>query len=253
MQMKFMQRREEERKKINDDMVKQIRRELASDGEEEEDSEEEAEVGRRTYGPDKTSDKAKRHSKINGKAQEVPDSNVSIAKEFKPTAEAVVETQDSTVGGAGAWSRGTKERRKNKHSSGRAEELDLDKAAILAAKPSRTKKDGDEDGGTSDDEDAMHFPLAIKDQELIKRAFAGEDVVGEFEMEKAAIADEDDEKEVDNALPGWGSWVGDGIHKRERQKHQGKSVTKIDGVKKLARKDSKLDRVIISERRSKKV
>ncbi|KAK2061479.1 Utp14-domain-containing protein [Colletotrichum caudatum] len=63
---------------------------------------------------------------------------------------------------------------------------------------------------------------------------------------------EDDDKIVDNTLPGWGGWVGEGVSGREKKRQQGRFVTKIEGVKKADRKDAKLDKVIISEKRIKK-
>src|SRR5690606_10274968 len=98
-----------------------------------------------------------------------------------------------------------------------------------------------------------HLPMAIRDQKLIERAFAGEDVHGQFEEEKAEIEREDDEKEIDNTLPGWGSWVGEGVSKREQRRHKGRFITKVEGVKKTDRKDYKLKGVIISEKRIRKV
>jgi U3 small nucleolar RNA-associated protein 14 len=88
---------------------------------------------------------------------------------------------------------------------------------------------------------------------MVARAFAGEDVVGEFEAEKAAIAEDEDDKIVDNTLPGWGSWVGDGVSAKEKKRHQGRFLTKVDGIKKNNRKDAKLEKVMINEKRIKKV
>ncbi len=63
---------------------------------------------------------------------------------------------------------------------------------------------------------SIHLPIAIRDQELIKRAFAGEDVVGEFEREKRGIEAEDDDKEIDNTLPGWGVGSATGLASERR-------------------------------------
>jgi len=109
----------------------------------------------------------------------------------------------------------------------------------------------------SDTENAEgEAPLILNRSELIKSAFGGDDVESDFEKEKRAAADSEDEKVIDNALPGWGSWAGEGISKREQKRAQartkGKFLTKTEGVKPAARKDTKLDRVIVSERRIKK-
>ncbi|KAM3474122.1 hypothetical protein MY5147_004421 [Beauveria neobassiana] len=94
--------------------------------------------------------------------------------------------------------------------------------------------------------------MAIRDQALVARAFAGEDVVGEFEREKAAIAADDDDKVIDNTLPGWGAWVGEGVSKRELKRNAGRFLTKVEGVKPKNRKDAKLAKVIVNEKRIKK-
>jgi U3 small nucleolar RNA-associated protein 14 len=140
-------------------------------------------------------------------------------------------------------------------------ELDLAAAAMVATqakpkKPRPQKTVAFEEGVDSDesnDENTVQLPFAIRDQDLIKRAFAGADVVGEFEAEKKQIVEDEDDKIIDNTLPGWGAWTGDGVSKREKARNKGKVLTKIAGVKAENRKDAKLDRVIINEKRVKKV
>ncbi|TVY89425.1 U3 small nucleolar RNA-associated protein [Lachnellula willkommii] len=151
-----------------------------------------------------------------------------------------------------------KRRRHKKNNAVDVEELDLSKASVIASKPKPAKKsktaaleidsESDESGG----ENGVTLPFAIRDQELIKRAFAGADVVGEFEAEKKQTIQDDDDKIIDNTLPGWGSWTGDGVSKREKARNKGRFLTKVEGVKEQNRKDAKLDRVIISEKRVKK-
>ncbi|KAK4185540.1 Utp14 protein-domain-containing protein [Podospora australis] len=262
MQMKFMQRGEELRKKENDELIAQIRREMDSDGEA--GSADEMDIGRRQYGVGKPAlkmpgDQAKKAKKAAAEASEPV-----IFKENLSRSEAApqVESSEPVVsapGAAGAWSRVGQEGRKSKKaaSKGKVEELDLSNAAMLATKSkpktkAQTQTAEQDDDNDSDDSDAIHLPMAIRDQELIKRAFAGEDVVGEFHREKAEVEQEDDDKEIDNTLPGWGGWVGDGISAREQKRHKGRFVTKVEGIKKKDRKDYKLKDVIVSERRVKK-
>lgn len=255
MSMKFMQKAEAAKKKANDDMVKEIRREL--DGEEAGDSDEETgEVGRRSYGTagafetalDTSKRAAKRDRREKGASEDA-----ALANGSPETALAPAETAAST---AGAWSRG-ETRRKKKGSSARVEELDLNANVLVASRPSKPKPRrgalNDSDTSDSDSDADQHLPLAIRDQELVARAFAGEDVVGDFEREKAEVAEADDDKVIDNTLPGWGSWVGDGVSNREKKRHAGRFLTKVEGVKKKDRKDAKLDRVIVNEKRIKKV
>ena len=172
---------------------------------------------------------------------------------------------------AGAWSKviskssmvtdaEARKRQQRKNRAVEVEELDLSKAAIIATQPTPKKTSsmitttlGADSEDEGDDENAVRVPFAIRDQELIKRAFAGADVVGEFEAEKRQIIEDEDEKVVDNTLPGWGSWTGDGLSKREKARNRGKVMTKLEGIKERHRKDAKLERVIINQKRVKKV
>ncbi|KAL2888415.1 U3 small nucleolar RNA-associated protein 14 [Ceratocystis lukuohia] len=110
------------------------------------------------------------------------------------------------------------------------------------------------EGSDSESDNAIHHPLALRsERDLIARAFAGGDVVEKaFEAEKEEVIAEQEDKVVDNTLPGWGAWVGDGISSREANKHKGKFTTTIAGVKRKDRRDAKLSRVIINEKRVKK-
>ncbi|OCL10452.1 Utp14-domain-containing protein [Glonium stellatum] len=108
----------------------------------------------------------------------------------------------------------------------------------------------DEEGDDNDDVNLL--PFVLRNQELTARGFAGDDVEADFEREKKATIADEDEKVVDNTLPGWGNWVGDGVSKREKRRGQGKVLTKTEGIRAEQRKDAKLDRVIINEKRVKK-
>lgn len=89
--------------------------------------------------------------------------------------------------------------------------------------------------------------VVLKQTDLVKRAFADDDVVADFEEEKRLIAEEDGDKEVDVTLPGWGSWGGTDIAPKK------KYVKKVKGiVNQKNRKDFSLDKVIINERYNKK-
>ena len=102
------------------------------------------------------------------------------------------------------------------------------------------------------DDAATTLPFVLRNQDLVRKAFAGDEVVADFEHEKrAAIADED-EKVIDNTLPGWGTWIGPGIGKKAQRRNKGKVLTKIPGVAAEKRQDAKLDRVIINEKRVRK-
>jgi U3 small nucleolar RNA-associated protein 14 len=101
---------------------------------------------------------------------------------------------------------------------------------------------------------AMPGRLPQRNKELVRMAFAGDDVFEAFAEEKKATMDEEGDQIVDTSLPGWGSWTGAGINKKEqRYSRSRQTASTIKGVDPHKRKDAKLDRVIINEKRSKKV
>ncbi|KAK7417388.1 hypothetical protein QQZ08_011640 [Neonectria magnoliae] len=269
MSMKFMQKAEAAKKQANDALVKQIRRDLDGDDAEDsdDDEEEKEEVGRRQYGAadgkpfTPASESKSRAAKKRRSADNGGDDEVVITTNGSNTAGPNTTATDKSVGPstAGAWSRGETRRKKKGESSARIEDLDLTSNVIVASRPSQSKpKSKATNGAIQDDADSdasdadQHLPMAIRDQEMVARAFAGEDVVGDFEREKEEVAEADDDKVIDNTLPGWGSWVGEGVSSRELKRHKGRFLTKVEGIKKKNRKDAKLDKVIVNEKRIKK-
>jgi U3 small nucleolar RNA-associated protein 14 len=120
-------------------------------------------------------------------------------------------------------------------------------------------KGKENDDSDSDAEETSTPILSAKEQKqtLQQQAFAGDDVELAFEAEKAELAASEDEKEVSNHLPGWGSWTGDGLSKSIRKAnkkaaHNPLFKTKLAGVKQADRRDAKLDRVIVSEKNDRK-
>lgn len=107
----------------------------------------------------------------------------------------------------------------------------------------------DAHGQDSDDEVEDEANVRVfQQQDLIKQAFAGDDVVNEFEREKRQVVEDEDDKEEDLTLPGWGDWAG-GLKKNKKRK----IVKKIDGVvQKDKRRDKNLKNVIINEKVNKK-
>lgn len=89
-------------------------------------------------------------------------------------------------------------------------------------------------------------------QALTAKGFAGDNVEADFAAEKSAQIDEEAEKTITTHLPGWGSWVGDGLSKNAQKNKGKKTITKKDGVKLDKRKDLKLEKVIINEKKVKK-
>ncbi|KAL8774361.1 MAG: hypothetical protein Q9209_001112 [Squamulea sp. 1 TL-2023] len=123
---------------------------------------------------------------------------------------------------------------------------------------------GDDDGGGGDDgdgasdgeeeegEERNRRPFVLRNQELVRRAFAGDDVVANFKKEKEEAIQSEDEKVIDKTLAGWGHWTGAGIGKKAQRRNKKRVLSKQEGIPKAQRKDAKLDKVIINEKRVKK-
>jgi len=132
------------------------------------------------------------------------------------------------------------------------------RAAAAASSPSPILLNDHPPDSASDTDDASatesHLPPPhLRNRALIARAFAGDAVVTDFSAEKNAVALDEDTKVIDTTLPGWGSWVGAGLNKRDSKHHPHCSQTTVTpGIAPDARKDAKLAKVIINEKRVKK-
>jgi U3 small nucleolar RNA-associated protein 14 len=54
----------------------------------------------------------------------------------------------------------------------------------------------------------------------IQEAFADDDVLAEFEKDKAETIERDRPKAIDLSLPGWGEWAGSGVTVNKRKKRK---------------------------------
>ncbi|KAK5091931.1 hypothetical protein LTR70_003028 [Exophiala xenobiotica] len=135
-------------------------------------------------------------------------------------------------------------------------------SAVLARRPppkvsnpSKTQQSAlDDYTSPSESEGEQHAGLDDKDK-LALDIFAGddeEDLRKQFDKEKKEVVRDEGDQIVDNTLPGWGSWTGTGISKREQKKAKGRFLTTVKGIAPEARKDARLDRVIVNEKRIKK-
>ncbi|KAL8671844.1 MAG: hypothetical protein Q9168_003660 [Polycauliona sp. 1 TL-2023] len=142
------------------------------------------------------------------------------------------------------------------------------KSASKAAAPARKKQttakasapvptSGMEDSSEGEEsaEDAgerKDRPFVLRNQELIRQAFAGDEVVTNFEKEKEERMQSEDEKVIDETLVGWGHWTGAGIGKKAERRNRNRVLSKKEGIRPGQRQDAKLDKVIINEKRVKK-
>ncbi|KAF8079316.1 Utp14-domain-containing protein [Lyophyllum atratum] len=92
-------------------------------------------------------------------------------------------------------------------------------------------------------------PHAFQQRDLVALAFAGDNVVHEFEELKKRELAADAPREVDTTIPGWGSWGGTGTRAAPPKPHR---IKKIAGIDPTTRADYGKAHVIISEKRDKK-
>ncbi|KAF8273841.1 Utp14 protein-domain-containing protein [Lactarius quietus] len=90
---------------------------------------------------------------------------------------------------------------------------------------------------------------AFGQKDLVTMAFAGDNVVEEFEETKRREIEQDAPREVDTSLPGWGAWGGQGARKAPPKANL---MKKVAGITPQSRADFGKAHVIISEKRDKK-
>ncbi|KAJ1550215.1 U3 small nucleolar RNA-associated protein 14 A [Nowakowskiella sp. JEL0078] len=155
-----------------------------------------------------------------------------------------------------------------KTKSVKSEEMQIDteeepKNKKLKGKNNKTEElidqsDGDSDFEASGDPTSMvhKSDLAkLSRRDVMQLAFASDNVVEEFEEEKARMVEDQVPSNEIVALPGWGSWAGSGIKPRENKRDK---ILKLERERKIekvksARSDSKLVHVVINEKRIRKV
>ena len=123
----------------------------------------------------------------------------------------------------------------------------------LLSKPSRASN-------TDESDSENDLPLLPSNDALIQRAFAGDAVFANFTTEKATATASEAPQTTSTAIPGWGSWTGLGLSKREQNQarhlasHPRNTYRDPGVIEPSKRKDAKsgMERVIINERRVKK-
>ena len=109
----------------------------------------------------------------------------------------------------------------------------------------------DDFSGTSDVENEEETSKWQVQKNLIREAFADDEVFADFAGEKEAIVESEAPKTVDVTLPGWGVWAGAGISAEDSVPKNKKFVIHKKGLDPRARLDKDLKHVIINERRIK--
>ena len=135
----------------------------------------------------------------------------------------------------------------------------LSQPFIASSKATQSLDDATSSSGSDDEPETPDGQILGESTSAkpTRMMFAGDDVVEEeFTREKLAAIEEEDDHVVDNSLPGWGSWTGGGISKKEQarqKKHNAdRFLTTVPGIKADKRRDVRLDKVIINEKLIKK-
>ena len=132
------------------------------------------------------------------------------------------------------------------------------KAAARAAPPKVHRPEENDDEDDDEDGDAPTVMLqeemtaGMNNADLMRRAFADDDIEAEFEKEKLADVDAElPNIDAPKNLPGWGAWGGD--QRVPKWMKDAEKKAKAEKAKALKnRRDAKLKHVIISEKYDKK-
>lgn len=127
----------------------------------------------------------------------------------------------------------------------------------------KKSKKGKKNVNSTDATSAADGKAALTQDELVRRAFAfADEDEDEIAREKEALADADTQvkkgKEIARlvGMTGWGSWAGEGVGVSRRQQQREAQAAKLAADTKQAvlasRKDAKLERVLISEKKDKR-
>ncbi|KAL8658317.1 MAG: hypothetical protein Q9226_001097 [Calogaya cf. arnoldii] len=176
-----------------------------------------------------------------------PKSNARDRKDRDKGAAAIISNQlPQTMSGSSTRGKHVKSAQKAARLAGAEQIVPKD---LVPDRTSGKDDSSDEEGAA---EEGNSRPFMLRNQELVRQAFAGDDVVTNFEKEKEERMESEDEKVVDETLAGWGHWTGAGIGKKARRQNRNRVVSKQEGIPKAKRQDAKLDKVIINKKRVKK-
>lgn len=259
--MAFMQRAEASRKKENDGAVEAMQRTLREEaGEQGSSSEEELEtVGRIKYGR-----QAQVQPPLETRTQQLNEFEERLSDD---ESEAKAEVREhsgktNTNGNSSDKIRGDvlQEPSKMMKTVAPVRQKSVDQNASRSWSTAKTVQFLDDVTSSSGSEEETiptpaNGPTVTRQEEMVRMLFAGDDVVyDDFEAEKKDTILEEGDQVTSTSLPGWGSWTGDGISKREQKRNarNTKTVTTVKGVSQDRRQDKNLERVIINEKRIKK-
>ncbi|KAJ2901530.1 U3 small nucleolar RNA-associated protein 14 [Zalerion maritima] len=261
LRLPFMQRVEAKKRAENEALLKQISKELASDGEDKSSDDESVDIGRRSYGQPTKGEKSRpalAMEKINK-----PSAHAAASEDDEPLSASAAEGAEYGSAMTNGWEIAAKSARTSKKSKKgpkpQVAELGIN-AEVLTARPvgktavplrqasrhqSQPKPNGPVGQGleiddTSSSDDSSEDESQADD----------EGVVSGFAAEKQALVRDEGDKVIDETIPGWGSWAGEGLSKREEKRtKERRFLKKVEGVvKEKARKDRGKEKVMINEK-----
>ncbi|KAL1957439.1 hypothetical protein VTO42DRAFT_6007 [Malbranchea cinnamomea] len=282
MSLKFMQKAEAARKAANDAEIRRLNRELGEDGSQSET--EDAEFGRQKFGKQKTQPTDQSQPPPVSRSEfEDPESDDErhLVTESNENIEAPVvnnKTSQKALMGKprdlsnhvqykkqddveeNPWlSETVKAPKKKRGTTGEITLIDTSKTNGASEKVTDSKQQtkhklrntptGSDD--KKDHEGQLEGLIVLQNEDLVRRAFAGDEVLADFDREKLETIEDEGDKVIEDTLPGWGSWTGEGLSRREKKQVK-RTFTKVEGIQPEKRRDAKLDRVIINEKRVKK-
>ncbi|KEF57596.1 uncharacterized protein A1O9_05514 [Exophiala aquamarina CBS 119918] len=259
--MAFMQKAEAARKAANNEEIRKAKRDLRFDDSKtftEFDIEDEFPAGRQKFGSKTKMDELMPQKVVQKSEFEERASDEELAQSDgqerdvvpapKPSSTAHAAPKMDKILSSKTASRAKQSLEREASSSGKFKPATVQRSALVQQKTKGTLEARLDDYTSSSASEAEDDKAA-----LAQDIFAGPDeLVQEFEKEKNEIVAEEGDQIVDNTLPGWGSWAGEGISKKAQKRAKGKVLATIQGVAKDKRRDAKLERVIINEKRVKK-
>ncbi|KAF2239242.1 small-subunit processome, partial [Viridothelium virens] len=290
--MAFMQKAESARNAQNQEDIERLKRDLDGEEESKDSEDDQGPVGRRTFSAPKKAVPESRQDEATLEFEEDPASDEernagrqsntietglppvqgssnrrSARREKDKNAPVAHKRHEDTNADINPWlkqngqqQKGTPESKGPDSKASQANVVESNRLRTVSKKqrsagiikPDEVTTSLEEQPGSGDESQGKLAPFVLRNQDLVQKAFAGDNVVADFEAEKREAVADEEEKVIDNTLPGWGSWVGEGISAKERKRAKGRFVQKEAGVKASDRQDAKLDRVIMNEKRVKK-
>lgn len=241
--MAFMRKAEAEQKAANDQELRSLRRGLRGANESESGSDADDAPTRQIFGK-----QSKKTSTLMPKRVQREEFEEALSEDEVP----LDQTEDATVpenSSIAVTTQSRKEASMGKTEKPKTKNVAPVKQALHAEHStlddytSPSESEADEVDGL-DDKDKLALDIFAGDDEV--------DLRKQFQKEKKQAVKDEGDRVIDNTLPGWGSWTGAGVSKKEQKKGKDRFQTTIKGIAPESRRDAKLDRVIVNEKRIKK-